>query len=532
MDVPTAPAPPPGIIAEATAAPAEMEKKVEEDEQSIKLFVVSDPDTHPSPQNGTEKSHTAKTTSTEASDVVVSDGDDGNSGAPAADATTTITTCVDNVKTVSLNNETDDRIDSIGVGGQGEVEVDAAAAATSNNSPMENNGALAVDDLKDLDQSSTMSKGERGDDDPIAAENTAVLAGMEDGEEEAQPQLPLPEHSSSSVGEETKGADKLIATENGQADNEQRLVAPESSAEPIVHSAEADDKTAKGPEESKDQIETVDVPSTVDVTLVPNEEAVEEQKKDPEILPVDNNIKSVPEKESINADDLQAIPVHPVSADQEVVDVSEVKEIAEKKGEEESKELPKLQPEVKEAPLDEPFVDTLQLDDSQELDKDVLEEVEDDDDEVAEQVVVKTERCAKSDQEDNEIETIDIDTDDDEEEDAEHIEDEDDGSLIGPPLDDDESDGIGEEGEDCDDEVESLEEEYDEFEVSDEEGPLLIGDEEEEEEEGEDEQISGDGVTDEERFVEMKNRSQGAKRKMYGNAKTVQQSAKERRVGW
>lgn len=534
MDVPTASPPPAGIIvpvlASEAAAPVAIEKKV--GEESIKLSAVSDPEPLPSPQNGTEKSP-AKTLPTEAGDADSVAGNNGDSGTPAAAAATTTTNTIDDVKTVSLNNETDDRIDSIGVGGQGEVD-DAAAAATSNNSPMENNGAVVVGDVKDLDQPSTMSKGVRGDDDPTTAENTAVLGGVKDAAEEAEQPPP---HSSSPLSLE--GADKVIATENGQADSEQK-VAPESSTETIVHSAEGEDKTVKGSELSKEPIESVDVPSTADVRPVPSEEAVaavKDQKIDPEILSKDNNIKSATDKESIIAEDLQATPVDPVPEEKLLVNVSELENAAEKKEEVEPVQLPKLK--EKKLPetvcpedevlgmVDEPVMDTLELGDSQELDGDLLEEVEDDDD-VAEQVVVKKERCAKSDQEDNEIETIDIDTDDDDDEEAERIEDEDGGSLIGPPLDEDESDGIGEEAEDCDDEVESFEEEYDEFEVSDEEGPLLIGDEEEDE----DEQISEDGVTDEERFIEMKNRSQGAKRKMYGNAKTIQQSAKERRVGW
>lgn len=102
----------------------------------------------------------------------------------------------DEAKPASLNNENDDRIDSIGVGGQG-------GGGDASSSSLENNGATVVvadDDLQDLEQSTT-SKGTVAPADPtptieattaiIEAKDNKPIVGTENGVEEASVESPI-----------------------------------------------------------------------------------------------------------------------------------------------------------------------------------------------------------------------------------------------------------------------------------------------------------------------------------------------------
>lgn len=502
MDVPSALVPVSGISVD--------KKPVEE------LVVLSDADVPkvddvPTPhQNGTsEKSPAENTTNTPITITGQPETVDGSSPpTPSAnhddgpESSTTIATN-DDVKTVSLNNENDDRVDSIEVGGQGDTA--SVAAATSNSTPAPstndksscgdatNNGVAAVDDLKDLEQS-IMAK-ESTDSDPVVEPEvveepptTEILAASTEPE-------------SIIIKEDLKGGDniaddaievatgnnndkKSIVTENGQGDDLNKsspssVVVEEQLTKEIVVEAVEDTPALSPVEKTLTLVEEDFTNSEHPLTDTAIPESTD--KKDPEIKPITDDI-TLEEKKSLESEEsVQVIPVEDVPEEDSMM-ISNVQTVDQED-----------QPEPAEDDEEEPFGASLQLEDSQEEegDFDVGEEEEDEDGV-------------------NQIETIDIDTDDEDEEGED--------SLVGPPVNDEDDDV---------EEVESLGEEYEEFEVSDEENSqeqdLVEGSDIEEE------SIS-DGTSDDERFAQMKESNRGAKRKMYGSP-TTKSAAKERRVG-
>lgn len=498
MDVPTAPVPVSGISVD--------KKPVEE------LVVLSDADVPkvddvPTPhQNGSsEKSPAENTTCTPITTTGEPETVAGSSPpTPSAnhddgpERSTTIATN-DDVKTVSLNNENDDRVDSIEVGGQGDT---ASVAATSNSTPAApstndnsngtNNGVAAVDDPKDLEQS-TMNK-ERSDSDPVVEPEANVLD--EHPTTEIVAATTEPDSIVTNEDEEEGGDDNIaddaievatgnnkdkisIVTENGQGDDLNKsspssvVVEEHALTEEIVVEA-VEDSPSNKLTLAEEEITKGEPPLTD--TAIPETT----DKKDSEIESIPDDIPLEEKKALESEESVQVIPGEDVPEEDSMM-ISNVQTVDQED-----------QPETADDDEEEPLGESLQLEDSQEEGDFDGGEEEDEDGE-------------------NQIETIDIDTDD---EDGEGED-----SLVGPPVDEDEDDV---------EEVESLGEEYEEFEVSDEENSqeqdLAEGSDIEEEE-----SIS-DGTSDDERFAQMKESNRGAKRKMYGSP-TTKSAAKERRVG-
>lgn len=431
------------------------------------------------------------------------------------------------LKTVSLNNENDDRVDSIEVGGQGDTASAVAVTASNISSPeaaappsatnTTNNG-VAPADLKDLEQS-PLSKAN----DPVATTisvDTETIAATGDvTASEASPPPPTAGNDATEGHVDNDDKEKLIVTENGQGDNSQS----QGTTPPPPPQAAADDAT-------EEQDTPLAIESVASATLAADEEAEgEKEKKDCEVedkepisLDIDPERKDIEEEVVVHEDAITLVIGEPRTVDKEEEEEPSPIKLPSENAD--------TAPEVdEEQDSDEPAMATMQLDDSQ-------EDMDDEERKMPElKLKIKQEPsaaavCDKPKEENsNEIVTIDIDTDDDES--GEDNDEE--GSLVGPPVDDDEDDededDVDEDDfEDVEEEVEEFGEEYQEFEVSDEEGAdsqdpdLLMVDE-------------GDEVSeDEERFAAMKESNRGAKRKL-GDAenKLVQQgSAKERRVGW
>lgn len=484
-----------------------------------------------------EETSSSKTDATADSKVT------SNASADAPSTADDTLVVVGNVKTVSLNNENDDRIDSIEVGGQGDVGGGCDVTATSTNSPMEINqvGGGSGDEAKDLEQS-TMSKGKSGGDGSVV-DSTAPVETSE---------------SSLSSAKSSDEVDKInIITENGTEKEEILVEEKVAEVRELVKVEEEIAKPADADKEEEEDKKPKELPDKVVVDekrqlpLQTEESVLRSQKENSDQDEKEVSEKTSSRSEAVSVEDTEPVatkvdekPSHPATSITPKITDTKTEEKSEKvtKEVEDNKIVEKL-PEVKKVDEDKVVMDSLQVEDSQEGEVVAIRGGE-----------VKKERCANSDQEENEIETIDIDTDDDDEEEnslVEHSkgvilkigpsfvdddEDEEEDSLIGPPVDEedaeegDDSDVIEEEEIDDVEEVESFGEEYEEFEVSDEEE----GASQEEitlEEEGDEGEMSN-GTTDEERFAEMKDRNRGVKRKMYGNARAVQQNAKERKISW
>lgn len=386
----------------------------------------------------------------------------------------------DDVKSVSLNNENDDRIDSIEVGGQGGPASAAGgtAAATSNSSTSvsskNNSSAPATSDLKDLEQSPMSKASDPAMDEQRTTIDSSITSGDEGGADV--------------ISQVVDDSDKQdIVTENGQRDGDSSQLSAAAAAV----------ATGEGP------VEEVIVSADKDELMTETATATEDKAA---------------------VDVVESIPV--VAGDNAIEDeptivIGEVKSVADEELEESMLPEEAVEDCVTEAesePKDD--MDTLQLDDSQEEEEDEVVTA----DEEQPEVRVKQEKVDRAPQDPTEIETIDIDTDDDDESDVE--------SLVGPPLDDeeddDDEDDVGEEEDfdEGDEDVESVGEAYEEFEVSDEENLS--------------QEMVGDEVSDEDeaRFAEMKNSHRGAKRKLSeerdgsGAGDQPGMALKERKLGW
>ena len=418
------------------------------------------------------------------------------SGVPEETASPDCDANNDEVKSVSLNNENDDRVVAIEVVGQGAATTnasDSTAADGAEAGSLHNNGAAVapavtpvVDDPKELEQSASASKGS----DPVKdTPSTETITGEAHEEAITTNDDVQVDNDADKREHDEKETVVVAALENGQS------VVGATPPEVAVE-GQTDSVVEVDPEEKGD---SVGVKTDVKET---EEKCLEEE-----------------------------VPV--VAVDEPSLVIIEDKEVPAKavdaKLPEESTDLEDCVETLKES--DEVQMESLQLDDSQEIDEEDVEEVVDDED--GEEVKIKLEPSAKSrDQDENDIETIDIDTDDDEDE--EHAEDEegayedDEGSLVGPPLDDEDDEEA-----DLDQSVDG--DAYEEFEVSDEEQP---GEESQEDldlqlVDEEDDDASGGGTsTDEERFAAMKESNRGAKRKRNAEDEAASPGTKDRKVEW
>lgn len=476
--------------------------------------------------------------------------------------------CDDTVKTVSLNNENDARVDSIGVEGQGDSASTAAAVASSSptvsgggggvvsdSSNNTNNGLLPVGgDLKDLDQS-TMSEGSGAAEEPMTTaididsdtitsvtastteEVVVVSAGGPDSVVDDAIETQAKESATTDAQNNDNGVKGISLANEGTVTPLAPTVVVDCSGQPTtksVISAEDNDDEPSPVEETNvadvEKATEVESPVAVDLPPTPPEVVVESVDVPPEDVPREEK-KEIEEESSV-----QVMPEEDVPDEEESsLVISEVCTV------EDSTNKPPVVSDDVELKLPIESVDTaeeeeeeddcqevdrdpdgqlgpLQLDDSQEEEAEEEEEEEDG-------VMLDDTVGDLGEEEENQIETIDIDTDDDEDDDGEDEDEEeeeegDESSLVGPPVDDEDDDDV--------EEVESLGEEYEEFEVSDEENG-----------EAGDKDMSEQSTSgDEARFAEMRASNRGAKRKLHGPAaaatsKTVQQSAaKERKVAW
>lgn len=477
--------------------------------------------------------------------------------------------CDDTVKTVSLNNENDARVDSIGVEGQGDSASTAAAVASSSptvsgggggvvsdSSNNTNNGLLPVGgDLKDLDQS-TMSEGSGAAEEPmttavdidsdtitsVTASTTEEVVVVSAGGPDSVVDDAIETQAKESATTDTQNNDngvKGIALANGQEGNEGTVtpLAPtvvvdcggQPTTKSVISAEDNDDEPSPVEETNVADVEKaaeVESPVAVDLTPTPPEVVVESVDVPPEDVPREEK-KEIEEESSV-----QVMPEEDVPDEEESsLVISEVCTV------EDSTNKPPVVSNDVELKLPIESVDTAEEeeeeDDCQEVDRDPdgqlgplqLDDSQEEEAEEEEGVMLDDTVGDLGEEEENQIETIDIDTDDDEDDDGEDEDEEeeeeegDESSLVGPPVDDEDDDDV--------EEVESLGEEYEEFEVSDEEN----GD-------AGDKDMSEQSTSgDEARFAEMRASNRGAKRKLHGPAaaasKTVQQSAaKERKVAW